>query len=328
MEDYYQILEISPQASFAEIKSAYRILCKEYHPDKLPPGTPEKARQYIEERFKQISEAYSVLINEAERQKYDQQNSYGVNTSRTSSPKPPPPQPERNQTYSSVNPVFDTERLKQVAQRLEAQKQEIEIEYKTIEREINQSVREKLQFLGHQPEYLTNEYLKGETLAKKITIFVISILNGMAGLWFMGLGNANLFSVIIGGAWAGGWLVYGLIVVFVYSTLNTKIAEQVKFVRDQASLEKYEAKEKKNRLLQDIHLEQRRKIDYFKYIPIITISPDYIAALSDEDQFYLLQAISEREDSHKLNANLKTAVTIIAQLGILAVLFGLRSDRF
>jgi DnaJ-class molecular chaperone len=65
MEDYYEILEVSQQATFAEIKTAYRSLCKEYHPDKLPLGTPEKARKHIEERFKQISHAYSVIRNEA-----------------------------------------------------------------------------------------------------------------------------------------------------------------------------------------------------------------------------------------------------------------------
>ncbi|MFM5901570.1 MAG: DnaJ family molecular chaperone, partial [Dolichospermum sp.] len=60
-EDYYKLLEVSPDATFQEIKAAYRVLCKEYHPDKMPPGTPEKARKYIEERFKQLNEAYSTL---------------------------------------------------------------------------------------------------------------------------------------------------------------------------------------------------------------------------------------------------------------------------
>lgn len=63
MEDYYKILEVIPQASSAEIKAAYRSLCQEYHPEKLPIGTPEKARKHIEERFKQVSEAYSVISN-------------------------------------------------------------------------------------------------------------------------------------------------------------------------------------------------------------------------------------------------------------------------
>lgn len=68
MEDYYKILEVTPQASSAEIKAAYRSLCQEYHPDKLPIGTPEKARKHIEERFKQVSEAYSVISNSEMRQ--------------------------------------------------------------------------------------------------------------------------------------------------------------------------------------------------------------------------------------------------------------------
>lgn len=68
MEDYYKILEVRSQASSAEIKAAYRSLCQEYHPDKLPIGTPEKARKYVEERFKQVNEAYSVIINPEMRQ--------------------------------------------------------------------------------------------------------------------------------------------------------------------------------------------------------------------------------------------------------------------
>ena len=167
MEDYYQILEVSPQANFAQIKSAYRLLCKEYHPDKLPPGTPQKARQYIEERFKLINQAYSVLSNQLERQEYDAQNSYSVKS----------PQPPREKKSSSFNHVFNSERLKQVADILEATKQEIEIQYEIMEKQIDQSVQQQLQSLGYK-----QEYLKGETALSKLSIFVIAILNTIAGL--------------------------------------------------------------------------------------------------------------------------------------------------
>lgn len=64
--DYYEVLGIQKGASQDEIKKAYRKATKENHPD-LHPG--DKA---CEERFKEASEAYSVLSDEEKRKKYDQ----------------------------------------------------------------------------------------------------------------------------------------------------------------------------------------------------------------------------------------------------------------
>lgn len=121
MQDPYKILEITPQATFEEIKASYRSLCKEYHPDKLPPGTPEKARRYIEERFKQINEAYSVLSDAEKRQQHDL--SYSSNASSS-----------QDFTSNKSSNVFDSEKLGQVAERLEALKQKIEAEHEEIKK--------------------------------------------------------------------------------------------------------------------------------------------------------------------------------------------------
>ena len=115
---------------------------------------------------------------------------------------------------------------------------------------------------------------------------------------------------------------------FTYSTLNKRIAQQIKLIKEQADLDRYQARKERERQLNEFYLAQRQRIDFFKFIPITTTSDDYIAALSDEDQFYLLQAISERNDREKLNKNLQIAVAVVAQLGILAVLFGLSGDRY
>jgi DnaJ-class molecular chaperone len=64
-QDYYRILGLSPQATEDEIRKAYRRLALQWHPDRNP-GKPE-----AEERFKQISEAYAVLIDPAKRREYD-----------------------------------------------------------------------------------------------------------------------------------------------------------------------------------------------------------------------------------------------------------------
>jgi molecular chaperone DnaJ len=64
-KDYYQILGVSEDASEIVIKKAYRKLAKQYHPDANPdnPGAGE--------RFKEVSEAYSVLSDSEKRKQYD-----------------------------------------------------------------------------------------------------------------------------------------------------------------------------------------------------------------------------------------------------------------
>ena len=64
--DYYKILGVTKTATEGEIKSAYRKLAKQYHPDKNP------GDKKAEEKFKEINEAYEVLGDVDKRSKYDQ----------------------------------------------------------------------------------------------------------------------------------------------------------------------------------------------------------------------------------------------------------------
>ena len=65
-KDYYDTLGVARSASDADVKSAYRKLAKQFHPDKNPGD--EKAA----ERFKEIGEAYAVLSDPEKRKMYDQ----------------------------------------------------------------------------------------------------------------------------------------------------------------------------------------------------------------------------------------------------------------
>ncbi len=66
-KDYYEILGVLKSASADEIKKAYRVLAKKYHPDTNPDDKDASA-----EKFKEVSEAYEVLGDAEKRKKYDE----------------------------------------------------------------------------------------------------------------------------------------------------------------------------------------------------------------------------------------------------------------
>jgi len=71
--DYYEVLEVSRTASDGEIKTAYRKMAMQFHPDRNP-GDKE-----AEDKFKICSEAYAVLSDANKRAAYDRYGHAGVN---------------------------------------------------------------------------------------------------------------------------------------------------------------------------------------------------------------------------------------------------------
>jgi len=72
--DYYEVLDVSRQASEAEIKKAFRRLARELHPD------VNKHDPHAEEKFKEAAEAYEVLSDAEKRATYDRYGHEGLRT--------------------------------------------------------------------------------------------------------------------------------------------------------------------------------------------------------------------------------------------------------
>ncbi|HEX3038525.1 MAG TPA: J domain-containing protein [Oscillospiraceae bacterium] len=77
MSDPYKILGVTPNATDAQIKEAYRALAKKYHPDNYS-GSP--IADLANEKMKEVNEAYDAVINERKQQKkqgYTTGDNYG-----------------------------------------------------------------------------------------------------------------------------------------------------------------------------------------------------------------------------------------------------------
>ena len=66
MKDYYYLLGVARKCSREDIRRSYRLLSKALHPDKTDNDV------YLEDRFKEITEAYRVLLSDEKRRDYDQ----------------------------------------------------------------------------------------------------------------------------------------------------------------------------------------------------------------------------------------------------------------
>ena len=70
-KDFYAVLGVKKDVTAADLKKAYRKLARQHHPDSNPGNTAAEAR------FKEISEAHSVLSDPAQRAEYDQMRAMG-----------------------------------------------------------------------------------------------------------------------------------------------------------------------------------------------------------------------------------------------------------
>ncbi len=98
MKDYYSLLAIEPTASSEEVKRAFRTHIARYHPDKVQ-HLGDEFQALAAERSAQLTEAYRVLSDAAQRTEYDRgRESAAANTPSVSGDKGPPEHQENAST--------------------------------------------------------------------------------------------------------------------------------------------------------------------------------------------------------------------------------------
>ena len=98
-ETYYTVLSVKETASLSEIKTAYRDLIRQVHPDTIANLAPY-LRKIAEDKAKEINEAYSVLSNSSKRRDYDRQ----IAAYRQQTAPQPPPTPQASPTPPPQQP--------------------------------------------------------------------------------------------------------------------------------------------------------------------------------------------------------------------------------
>ncbi|XP_052461672.1 dnaJ homolog subfamily B member 6 isoform X1 [Carassius gibelio] len=101
MVDYYDVLGVSRNASPDDIKKAYRKLALRWHPDKNPDNKEE-----AESKFKEIAEAYEVLLDKSKRDAYDRYGRSDIPSSGSGGSSFPDDFPGFSFTFRSPDEVF------------------------------------------------------------------------------------------------------------------------------------------------------------------------------------------------------------------------------
>jgi curved DNA-binding protein len=182
-KDYYKILGVEPTAEDKEIKIAYRKLARKYHPD-------VNAEEGVEEKFKEVAEAYRVLKDKNKRAEYDELRRYGGSRSSGQGFQPPPGWQgggeEVNHDFSEFfnsifgNPRHDSGRPDFTQEQAYAFRgQDIEIELPVFLEETLSAFEKSIQFRvpkhEHGKESSSDKYLKvtipaGVTEGKRIRL--------------------------------------------------------------------------------------------------------------------------------------------------------------
>lgn len=189
MKNYYEILQVSHNASKEVIEKAYKVLAKKYHPDLQ---TSYTAKNYAEQKMREINEAYDVLSDDFLREQYDfefrrekisnmNNNSSRVNTNMSDS---------SSNEYNNSNQQQTNNAQQHTNYNNSEKKKKRRIEYRynnigTIDGAAD-IIREM--FKGGLPKREKRKLVKKDIFAIVLTI-VIVILIGVI-LWFLPFTNS------------------------------------------------------------------------------------------------------------------------------------------
>lgn len=306
LDEFYKLLGLRPGALWPEIKAAYRELCQEYHPDKIPRETPVKARQLLEEHFKQINKAYERLREAVSDQ--------------APSVEPPPqpstsPQGARANRDSRPRPIFDPERMQTVRERLEREYNQIEESYQTQLEQIATKTKERLAKVGLEEAHMDGYTLNGKlgTIVAAITLAIPGWI-GISVLKFSTVWNSVLLIL----AWL--WvivLVLAILGVIFSKTLSKYQLAKVKPIKEDEEKEKAKAKQVCEKQRDRFKEKVRNHINHFKVMSPELLTENYISELSDENQFYLLKAMEELKDLANFQKNFKVGIKVALGVGLL-----------
>ena len=189
MKNYYEILQVSHNASKEVIEKAYKVLAKKYHPDLQ---TSYTAKNYAEQKMREINEAYDVLSDDFLREQYDfefrrekisnmNNNSSRVNTNIGNS--------DSNE-YDNLNQqqTNNTQQNTNYSNSEKKKKRRIEYRYNNIGTIDGAADIIREMFKGGLPKREKRKLVKKDIFAIVLTI-VIVILIGVI-LWFLPFTNS------------------------------------------------------------------------------------------------------------------------------------------
>ena len=187
MEDYYQVLGVEPQAKPDAIQERFRFLAQAFHPDKY---SSPKQKQFAEEEFKKINNAYQILSNPRKRADYDLQRNRPANHARTNA---------NDVNEKAEETIRQHAREEQKRKAEEAARQPIQEEQKIkVEKTAYRPTQEELnKLMSKRPIDLRDLDLTGFNLSKADLIG--ANLNG-SELCDADLSDANLSQANLGGA--------------------------------------------------------------------------------------------------------------------------------
>ena len=112
---YYDVLGVPEDCTSEAVRSAYKQAASQLHPDRIPPETPKRLRDYAAESWLEVQEAYTVLSDPESRNNYDALLAKARESARLESQFPPKQPPLRAQSQPQPQTALWLQRLDALA---------------------------------------------------------------------------------------------------------------------------------------------------------------------------------------------------------------------